>query len=262
MQVKDIMVTPPTIDKSAKISNALSIMEKKNTRRLLVTHGGEVTGILTMRNLAKELGTKKRTKPASSLPVVTAVTKNFTFVKPATKFAVAAKILKEKGGVLFVSENEKDVLGWITPNELIGAYDFTGRQVKEVMFQTTIITINSSERLVHARHLMLENNIGRIPVMEDGKLVGVISERDVAVALQEFKDHVPDNYQENQIKNLLVADVMSRNPITANPSSSAEDIVDFMVNKNIGLIPILDDSGKLVGIITRRSLILAIPTLE
>lgn len=262
MQVKDIMVAPPTVDKSAKISNALGIMEKKNTRRLLVMHNGEVTGILTMRGLAKELGTKKRTKPASSLPVVTAVTENFTFIKPATKFAVAAKILKEKGGVLLVSEDEKEVQGWITPNELISAYDFAGQQAKDVMFQKTIVTINSSERLVHARYLMLENNVGRIPVMEDGKLIGIISERDVAVALQEFKDHVPDNYQENQIKNLLVADIMSRSPLTAKPTTPAEEIVSCMVHKNIGIVPILDDAEKLVGIITRRSLILAIPTLE
>jgi CBS-domain-containing membrane protein len=261
MQVKDIMVTPPIIDKSAKISNALGIMEKKDTRRLLAMHDGEVTGILTMRSLAKELGTKKRTKPASSLPVVTAVTKNYTFVKPTTKFEIAAKILKERGGVLLVSENEKDVLGWITPNELVRAYDFSG-QTKDTMFQKTIITINSNERLVHARYLMLENNIGRIPVMEDGKLIGIISERDVAVALQEFKDHVPDNHQEAQIKNLLVADVMSRNPITATLTTPAEEIVSLIVNKNIGIIPVLDDNKKLVGIVTRRSLILAIPTLD
>jgi len=261
MQVKDIMVTPPTVDKSAKISNALGIMEKKNTRRLLAMHDGEVTGILTMRSLAKELGAKKRTKPASSLPVVTAVTKNYTFVKPATKFEIAVKILKEKGGVLLVSENEKDVLGWITPNELIHAYDFNG-QTKDTMFQKTIITINSNERLVHARYLMLENNIGRIPVMEEGKLIGVISERDVAIALQEFKDHVPDKHQEAQIKNLLVADVMSRNPITATPTTPAEEIVSLIVNKNIGIVPVLDENKKLVGIVTRRSLILAIPTLD
>ncbi|WNY29213.1 Inosine-5'-monophosphate dehydrogenase [Methanimicrococcus stummii] len=261
MQVKDIMVAPPTIDKSAKISNALGIMEKKDTRRLLVTHNGEVTGVLTMRGLAKELGTKKRTKPASSLPVVTAVTENYTFVKPATKFDIAAKILKEKGGVLLVSDDEKEVLGWITPNELIGAYDFVG-QAKDVMFDKTIITINSSERLVHARYLMLENNIGRIPVMEDGKLVGIISERDVAKAFQEFKDNVPDNHQEAQVKNLLVADVMSRSPITAKPTTPAEQIVSCIVHKNIGIVPIMDDNEKMVGIITRRSLLLAIPTLE
>lgn len=261
MQVQDIMVVPPTIDKSAKISNALGIMEKKNTRRLLVTHNGDVTGILTMRGLAKELGTKKRTKPASSLPVVTAVTENYTFIKPATKFSVAAKILKEKGGVLLVSENEKDILGWITPNELIGAYDFIG-PAQDVMFDKTIITINSNERLVHARYLMLEHNVGRIPVMEDGKLVGIISERDVAVAFQEFKDNVPDNHQEAQIKNLLVADVMSRNPLTGKPSTPAEKIVSCIVHKNIGIVPIVDDSEKLVGIITRRSLLLSIPTLE
>ncbi|MDR0767043.1 MAG: CBS domain-containing protein [Methanosarcinales archaeon] len=261
MQVKDIMVAPPTIDKSAKISNALGIMEKKNTRRLLVTHNGGVTGILTMRNLAKELGTKRTTKPASSLPVVTATTDNYTFVKPATKFAVAAKILKEKGGVLLVSENEKDVLGWITPNELIASYDFGG-QAGDVMFDRTIITVNSSERLVHARYLMLENNIGRIPVMESGKLVGIISERDIAVAFQEFKDNVPDNHQDAQVKTLLVADVMSRSPLTAKPTTPTKQIVNCMVAKNIGIVPIVDDNEKLVGIITRRSLLLAIPTLD
>ena len=261
MQVKDIMVAAPTIDKSAKISNALSIMEKKDTRRLLVMHNNEVTGILTMRNLAKELGTKKRTKPASSLPVVTAVTPNFTFIKPTTNFVIAVKILKEKGGVLLVSEDDKNVIGWITPNEIVSAFDFAGT-AQEVMFQKTVISINSSERLVHARYLMLEHDVGRIPVMEDGKLIGVISERDVAVAFQEFKDTVPDNHQEAQIKNLLVADIMTRKPLTASPSTPAKDVVDLMTHKNIGIVPILDEHEKLVGVVTRRSLLLSIPTLD
>lgn len=61
MQVKEVMVEPSTIDKADTVSYALDMMEKKKSRRLLVTHNSEIVGILTMRNLTKELGTRKNT---------------------------------------------------------------------------------------------------------------------------------------------------------------------------------------------------------
>ncbi len=78
MQVKDIMVQPYRIDKSDTISHALDLMEKKNTKRLLVVHSDQVLGVLTMRSLTEQLGTrKKQSKPASALHVATAVSDNF-----------------------------------------------------------------------------------------------------------------------------------------------------------------------------------------
>ena len=49
MQVKDIMVQPYKISKSDTISHALDLMEKKDTKRLLVVNGDQVLGVLTMR---------------------------------------------------------------------------------------------------------------------------------------------------------------------------------------------------------------------
>ncbi|MDD4496972.1 MAG: CBS domain-containing protein, partial [Methanosarcinaceae archaeon] len=83
MQVKDIMVQPQKIDKSDTISHALDLMEKKNTKRLMVVHNDTLLGVLTMRSLTKELGTRKKlSKPASSLHVATAVSDNYTKVLP------------------------------------------------------------------------------------------------------------------------------------------------------------------------------------
>ena len=257
MQVRDIMVAPPTIGKAEKISYALEVMDKKNTRRLLVTNNGAVSGILTMRSLAKELGTKKRTRSASSLPVVTAITDSYTFIEPTADFEDAVRILKEKGGVLLVSRNEEDVMGWVTPTEILANHTFSGT-AKDVM-TTNPITIHPSERLVHARHLMIENNIGRLPVMEGGNVVGIVSEKDVAVAFQEFKDTVPDQHQEARLKELLIADVMTTNPITAAPDTPLEEIISLVVGKNIGIIPIIEN-GSLIGIVTRRHLVKSIPT--
>lgn len=258
MQARDIMVEPPTISKSAKISYALDVMDKKSTRRLLATHNGSVSGILTMRSLAKELGNKRRTKPPSSLPVVTAITDSYTFIDPIDDFNDVVKIMKEKGGVLLVSRNDEDVMGWITPTEILKNYEFSGT-ASDYMIENPI-TIRPTERLIHARYLMIENNIGRLPVIESGKVVGVISEKDVAIALQEFKDSVPDQHQEARIKELLVSDVMTMNPIYAAPSTPLSEICDTIVEKNIGIIPILNDEEKIIGIVTRRRLIRSIPT--
>ncbi|MBO4302436.1 CBS domain-containing protein [Methanosarcinaceae archaeon] len=256
MQVRDIMVDAPTISKADKISHALEIMDKKKTRRLLVLNNGAVAGILTMRSLAKELGTQ-RTKPASSLPVVTAVTDSYTFIEPTEDFTDAVKLLKEKGGVLLVSRNEEDVMGWITPMEILSNYKFEGT-AKDVM-STTPISIHPTDRLVHARRLMIENNIGRLPVIEGGKVVGVISEKDVAIAFQEFKDSVPDKYQDARLKEIVISDIMKTNPITAAPDTPLSEIADIVINKDVGIIPIIDN-GSLVGIVTRRRLIKSIKT--
>ena len=86
MEVKEIMAEPLAIDKSDTISHALDVMDKKGTRRLMVKHDGNMLGILTMRNLTKELGTRKKgSKPASSLHVATAISDNFVKVLPDTK---------------------------------------------------------------------------------------------------------------------------------------------------------------------------------
>ena len=83
MQVKDIMVQPYKISKSDTISHALDLMEKKDTKRLLVVNGDQVLGVLTMRSLTEQLGTRKKlSKPASSLHVATAVSDNFVKVLP------------------------------------------------------------------------------------------------------------------------------------------------------------------------------------
>ena len=59
MQVKDIMVQPYKISKSDTISHALDLMEKKDTKRLLVVHDNQIMGVLTMRSLTEQLGTRR-----------------------------------------------------------------------------------------------------------------------------------------------------------------------------------------------------------
>src|SRR5660397_257376 len=83
MKVKNIMSEPITVHKSDTISHAMELMDKNDTRRLLVLNGNESVGIITMRSIANKLGTWKTSNlPASSLHVAAATTDAFTRVLP------------------------------------------------------------------------------------------------------------------------------------------------------------------------------------
>ncbi|MBW6469943.1 MAG: CBS domain-containing protein [Methanosarcinaceae archaeon] len=253
MQIKDIMVQPQTIDKSDTISHALDVMDKKDTRRLLVKHDGDLVGILTMRNLTKELGTRKKgAKPASSLHVATAVSDNYVKVLPDTKVNDAITLMKKNDGMILVSENDK-IAGWVTPKELMKNNHFGG-YAAEIMQKDPIVA-SPGDRVSHIRHLILDNNIGRLPVMENGKLVGIVTEKDIVKAMRAFRDVVSGNQQDARIKNLIVEDIMTRGVKTAYTNTSVSDVVKMMINENISGVPVLNLEDDMVGLITRRSVI-------
>jgi CBS domain-containing protein len=253
MEVKEIMAEPLTVDKSDTISHALDIMDKKGTRRLLVKHDGNLLGILTMRNLTKELGTRKKgTKPASSLHVATAVSDNFVKVLPETKVTDAITLLVKNGGVVVVVENDQ-IVGWVTPNEILKNNNFSGF-AGEIMQKNPIVA-GPADRVIHVRRVMLDNDIGRVPIVEGDKLVGIVTEKDIAKAMRSFRDLVEGSKQESRIKNLIVEDIMKMGVKTVYTNTATNDAVKMMLDENFGGVPVVNLEGHMVGLITRRSII-------
>ncbi|WP_445475160.1 CBS domain-containing protein [Methanococcoides methylutens] len=253
MQVKDIMVQPTSIDKSDTISHALDVMEKKGIRRLLVTHGNDLVGVLTMRGLTKELGTRKKgAKPASSLHVATAVSDNYVKVLPDMDLNDAVVLMAKNNGVIIVSNNES-VLGWVTPAELLENVTFDG-YAAEVM-NSNPITVHPGDRVSHVRHQMLDEDVGRFPVIEDDKLVGIVTEKDIAKSMRAFRDVVSGNQQDSRIKNLIVEDIMKRGVKTVQTNTPVSEVKEMMLKENIGGMPVVNLEGYMVGLITRRTLV-------
>jgi len=253
MQVKDIMVQPTKIDKSDTISHAPDVMEKNDTRRLLVTHDHNLLGVLTMRDLTKELGSRKKgAKPASSLHVATAVSDNFVKVLPDTDIGDAMTLMAKNNSILMVSDNE-NIVGWITPQEVLENMKFVG-YAAEVMNKKPVV-VSPADRVSHVRHLILDNNMGRFPVIENNKLIGMVTEQDIAKAMRAFRDVVAGNQQDSRIKNLIVEDIMKRGVETVYSNAQISDVVKMMLDKNIGGVPVMNLEEELVGFITRRSLV-------
>ncbi len=253
MEVKDIMTEPLMVDKSDTISHALDIMEKKGTRRLLVKHDGDLLGILTMRNLTKELGTRKKgSKPASSLHVATAISDNYIRVLPDTKVTDAITLMEKNGGVIVVVENDQ-IVGWVTPNEILQNNNLQGF-AGEIMQKNPIVA-GPADRVSHVRRMMLDNNIGRIPIVEGDRLVGIVTEKDIAKAMRSFRDLVEGSKQESRIKNLIVEDIMKMGVKTVYTNTPTTDVAKMMLDENFGGMPVVNLEGQMVGLITRRSII-------
>ncbi len=259
MNVCDIMVKPVRIEKSENLSRALGLMEKHDTRRLMVTSKGKLRGVLTMRDIARALGTSRSTLhtsrksglPASSLHVATAISDAYTVVPPDMSIDDAISMLQERSGILFALDGD-EILGWLTPEEILQTQTVFGFAAE---FMSRPITAAPGDRVVHVRRTMMDHDIGRLPVVEDYQLVGIITEKDIAKAMRAIRDLVTANQQDNRVKNLLTVDIMSRGVKTVYTNSNVTEVVNLMIRHGYGGIPVLNLDHDLVGFITRRDII-------
>jgi CBS domain-containing protein len=118
----------------------------------------------------------------------------------------------------------------------------------------TAYTIRSDERVVHLRRRMIDENITKFVVADNGEILGIVTETDVARSMKAFREVVEDKYQDHRIRNLLVKDILTSPIITVEISADIKEAIDLIVLKNISSIPVMKD-GKITGLLTKQALI-------
>jgi CBS domain-containing protein len=270
MHVKDIMAKKVVVvDKDQNIHDALKLMKKHKISRLPVintnqNHQKELVGIITEKDIALRLGSSKYGNLAPShFHVSTVMTPQPLTVEGNQTLGTAAATMLENGiGGLIVVESG-DIIGMISKSDFLDTCQgrpFTEITVKERM-NTDITTIGPQDRLVHARRIIIDENIGRLPVMEDGELQGMITAKDIALAMMSFRKVVPDKYKPARIRNLLVEDVMIQNVKKISAETKVSEAALIMLDKNFSGLPITDDEG-MTGIITKTDFLKLIVELE
>jgi acetoin utilization protein AcuB len=109
-------------------------------------------------------------------------------------------------------------------------------------------TISSHDTLQTAATLMERGGFRRVPVVDDGKLVGIISDRDVRA-------------HSGYLDSTRVTAAMTSDPKTVTPQMSVEDAARLMIEHKIGGLPVVED-GKLVGILTTTDVLKAFLKVE
>jgi acetoin utilization protein AcuB len=118
--------------------------------------------------------------------------------------------------------------------------------IREVM-KSDPISISSLIKLADAYKLMIDKKIRHLPVVDDGKLVGIVTDRDLRLATSMLAKHPFD--PETQIKL-----IMSHPVRTTNPNDPIESATQIMRELKIGCMPVVEDM-KLIGIVTITDLL-------
>ncbi len=133
--------------------------------------------------------------------------------------------------------------------------------VRDVMTMN-VVTIPSHTSIADAKRIMEAHKIRRLPVVDRGKLVGLVTER----RLEAYTPSKATSLSVWEISYLLgntsVKDIMEKNVLTVNPDMTVEEALAVAQEKKVGSLPVVED-GRVVGIVTTNDFFykIANPTL-
>jgi CBS domain-containing protein len=125
-------------------------------------------------------------------------------------------------------------------------------RVRDVM-QDKVVTISVSDRLSTVEDIMTLGRVRHIPVVRLGKLVGVVSERDLLRASLSSIAHRRDE-RRAFLEEVDIARVMSSPPVVIGPDATVAEAARTMAERKIGCLPVVEDE-ELVGLVTETDLL-------
>lgn len=135
------------------------------------------------------------------------------------------------------------------------------------------VTVSPDAGVTEAAKLMVERRIGALPVLEGGRLIGIVTEGDLI--LQDVKLQFPTYLQlldgfilyppaqtrfEQELRKAVAAtvrDVMTPDPVTVAPDATLEDVATLLAEKDVSRLPVVD-GDRLVGIVSKHDVVRAI----
>ncbi len=126
-------------------------------------------------------------------------------------------------------------------------------KVKHWMTQNPV-TVKPSTPLLEAARLMKEHGIRRLPVVDKGEVVGIVTHRNILEAAPSKATTLSVQELNYLLEKLTVAKVMRKKPICVSPEDSVIDVVLMGHEKGIGAFPVVDSRGVLVGIVTETEI--------
>lgn len=117
------------------------------------------------------------------------------------------------------------------------------------LMSTNLCTVHPETSLAFALERMNHTECRQLPVLEDGRLVGILSERDIRLAIETPVLDMDYTHHQEELNRYTVGEFMTANPKTVSPEIPAGEAADLLRTMKIGALPVMRN-GELVGIIT------------
>jgi CBS domain-containing protein len=107
-------------------------------------------------------------------------------------------------------------------------------------------TIETSTAILEAARYMRDENVGSLPIVEGEKLVGILTDRDIAIrAIAEGRDG-----------SATAGEIASKDLVTVDPQQSVDEAMKLMAKNQVRRLPVCEEDGRLVGILAQADVAL------
>jgi len=272
MQVSRFMTRRPvTVAPDASIDAAIALMEQHGFRHLPVARGTEVLGMVSDRDV--RLGTGGQALASLGVPEESGLPRRVDQIMRAPVVCVeehergptaARRMIEQRIGALPVLESGR-LVGIVTETNLVSAFrdlcrdpahsDELDRPVEEVM-HSLVVTMEPEETLEDAIERCHDWRIRHVPVMKDEELVGMVSDRDIRLAIgrQLVTEALAVKKGGHPASPPRVHQIMTRDVVTIDPRETLSRAVGVMLEHRVSALPVQLD-GMLMGIVTRTDIL-------
>jgi len=116
-------------------------------------------------------------------------------------------------------------------------------KVNEIMTATPS-TCSATDSISNVATLMRDNDCGAVPIVDNGRVVGIVTDRDLAVR----------GLAEGKGGDARVSEVMTPSPQCCSPNDEMREVEQIMAERQVRRIPIVDGDGRCVGIVSQADL--------
>jgi acetoin utilization protein AcuB len=127
-------------------------------------------------------------------------------------------------------------------------------KITEIM-SSPPITGTLDDFLSEVKEMLAVNNIKHLVIIEEGKLMGVLSERDLLLAISPYVNSNVYTTRDLATLNQRVGQILERHPLYLDDQSELEDAIDMFDKNHISCIPIVDADFVPVGVVTKSDII-------
>lgn len=124
-----------------------------------------------------------------------------------------------------------------------------------------VVTVDGNDSMMDAIRLLKEHNIRMLPVVKEGKLVGIVTDSDLKEASASDATSMEIHELINLKNKTKVSEIMTKNPITVALDYTVEETAEIFLNNKISGIPVVDHEGQIVGTITETDILKALVSL-
>jgi CBS domain-containing protein len=119
-----------------------------------------------------------------------------------------------------------------------------GQSIRDVMTSNPC-TIDADKPVAYAAKMMRDEDVGLAPIVERGKLIGMLTDRDIAIRV------VAEGKDPEQVK---ARDVASKQLVTIDPQQDLDEALRIMAKHQIRRLPVVEEDGQLVGVVAQADI--------